>query len=348
MTIRAGIAGATGFSGSELLRILGCHPELVVTKLYASSGHGQSIASVLPQFHGLSDLAVDPLPSTAAAWQDQGLDLLFLALPHGVSSELVPGLPKALRVIDLAGDFRLASAREHELYYGCPAPDRALQKSFVYGLPEWQLPKLRGAQYVASPGCFATAIILALAPLVQAGVLNRRIIVDAKTGSSGSGAKAASQTMHASRVNSLYAYKPFKHQHFAEIKQALACIAGKDDVADGLLLQTHSTPLVRGICASIYTELSQPLTDDEVYGLFAQAYSESQFVRLRGNELPNVNWSRGSNFVDIGWALSGRDLVVFSALDNLVKGAAGQAIQAMNIMMGWKEDTALKQVGGVP
>jgi N-acetyl-gamma-glutamyl-phosphate reductase len=218
------------------------------------------------------------------------------------------------------------------------------QREFVYGLTETNRERIRQARRISNPGCFATATLLGLAPLVAAGILRGRVIVDAKTGSSGSGAKPAANTHHPQRMNSFYAYKPFTHQHVPEIEQELSAVG---DFTSDLVFMTHSLPVARGIFASIYVETKMELTGAQARQLFADFYRDSFFVRLVENS-PDINWVKTTNFCDIGFAARGRNLVVFTALDNLVKGAAGQAVQNMNLMAGLDEKTGLLLTGSNP
>jgi len=203
---------------------------------------------------------------------------------------------------------------------------------------------IKHARLIANPGCFATATLLGLAPLVSKDLIDGRVIVDAKTGSSGSGAKAAANTHHPQRMNSFYAYKPFTHQHVPEIEQELRSVG---DWTSELVFMTHSLPVSRGIFASIYVESKKNLNETELNSLFSGFYRESFFIRLV-NGSPDINWVKTTNFCDIGFATRGKQLVVFSALDNLVKGAAGQAVQNMNLMYGLEETTGLMLVGTNP
>lgn len=197
---------------------------------------------------------------------------------------------------------------------------------------------------ISNPGCFATATLLGLAPLVANNLIAGRVVVDAKTGSSGSGAKAAANTHHPQRMNSFYAYKPFTHQHVPEISQELRNVG---DWQSELVFMTHSLPVARGIFASIYVEAKQEMTEDDVRKVFTDFFSDAFFVRIvKGS--PDINWVKNTNFCDIGFATRGRQLVVFTALDNLVKGAAGQAVQNMNLMFGLDETTGLMLVGSNP
>jgi N-acetyl-gamma-glutamyl-phosphate reductase len=258
--------------------------------------------------------------------------------------EVVPNLSTSVKAIDLSGDFRLRDQGVFEKHYKQQHTAMDLQSEFVYGLTETNRESVRAARLIANPGCFATATLLGLAPLVAQGLLTGRVIVDAKTGSSGSGAKAAANTHHPQRMNSFYAYKPFTHQHVPEIEQELQRVG---DWTSELVFMTHSLPVSRGIFASIYTEVSKNLDETEVTKLFEKFYHGSFFIRLvKGS--PDINWVKTTNFCDIGFAVRGKQVVVFSALDNLVKGAAGQAVQNMNLMFGLDEKTGLILVGTNP
>jgi N-acetyl-gamma-glutamyl-phosphate reductase len=258
--------------------------------------------------------------------------------------EVVPELPSMVKAIDLSGDFRLRSKEEFEKHYKQTHTAMATQSDFIYGLTETNREAIKDARLIANPGCFATATLLGLAPLVANNLISGRVIVDAKTGSSGSGAKAAANTHHPQRMNSFYAYKPFTHQHVPEIEQELRSVG---DWTSELVFMTHSLPVARGIFASIYVEANQALSEAELHSLFSDFYSRSFFIRLV-NGSPDINWVKTTNFCDIGFAVRGKQLVVFSAIDNLVKGAAGQAVQNMNLMFGLDETTGLKLVGTNP
>jgi N-acetyl-gamma-glutamyl-phosphate reductase len=258
--------------------------------------------------------------------------------------DVVPNLPSTVKAIDLSGDFRLRSKEDFEKHYKQPHTAMSVQPEFVYGLTETNRDAIKHARLIANPGCFATATLLGLAPLVSKDLIDGRVIVDAKTGSSGSGAKAAANTHHPQRMNSFYAYKPFTHQHVPEIEQELRSVG---DWTSELVFMTHSLPVSRGIFASIYVESKKNLNETELNSLFSDFYRESFFIRLV-NGSPDINWVKATNFCDIGFAARGKQLVVFSAIDNLVKGAAGQAIQNMNLMFGFEEPTGLMLVGTNP
>jgi N-acetyl-gamma-glutamyl-phosphate reductase len=249
-----------------------------------------------------------------------------------------------VRIIDLSGDFRIDDPEVFREYYKLDPASTELQKRFVYGISEANREQISSAQYIANPGCFATATLLATAPMAASGLLSGKIIVDAKTGSSGSGAKAATNTHHPQRSNSFYAYKPFAHQHVPEIQQHLQKISG---FSGELVFMTHSLPVSRGIFASCYLETSVMVTNEDLRKLFQDYYRESFFVRFADGS-PDINWVKNTNFCDLSVHTNGRQVAVFSAIDNLVKGAAGQAVQNMNLMFGFDERTGLLFPGGNP
>ncbi len=340
--IRIGILGGSGYGGSELLRILLLHPNADVALVTANEQAGKPVGDVHRNLYGLTDLTFSTLSEDASELNN--LDCVFLALPHGQAMSIVPGLSADVKAIDLSGDFRLGNKEEFERHYGTAHTAMGSQSAFVYGLTETNRDAIPGADLIANPGCFATATLLGLAPLVARDLINGRVVVDAKTGSSGSGAKAAANTHHPQRANSFYAYKPFTHQHVPEIEQELARVG---DWTSELVFMTHSLPVSRGIFASIYVESKEALTERELRDIFAEYYQGSFFVRLV-NGSPDINAVKTTNFCDLGFAVRGRQLVIFSAIDNLVKGAAGQAVQNMNLMFGLDEKTGLMLVGTNP
>jgi N-acetyl-gamma-glutamyl-phosphate reductase common form len=342
MKKRVGIFGGSGYGGSELLRILLLHQEVEVVLVTANEHAGKAVGDVHRNLYGLTKLSFERAPEDLQSLKD--LDAVFLALPHGQAMEIVPNLPKHIKVIDLSGDFRLKDKQVFEEHYGREHTAIEAQAGFVYGLTETNREAVKSARLISNPGCFATATLLGLAPLVANGLLNGRVVVDAKTGSSGSGAKAASNTHHPQRSNSFYAYKPFTHQHVPEIEQELRAVG---DWSNELIFMTHSLPVSRGIFASIYLETKKELTAEAAQSIFKEFYGDSFFVRLvKGS--PDINWVKTTNFCDIGFASRGNQLVIFSAIDNLVKGAAGQAVQNMNLMFGFNEKTGLLLTGTNP
>ena len=339
--IRIGIFGGSGYGGSELLRILLFHPNVELVFVTANEQAGKPIGEVHRNLHGLTGLSFIKAPDDL---ENLGVDCVFLALPHGQAMQVVPSLPTPVKAIDLSGDFRLRDQTVFEKHYKQAHTAMSAQAGFVYGLTETNRDAIKTARLIANPGCFATATLLGLAPLVATNTITGRVVVDAKTGSSGSGAKAAANTHHPQRMNSFYAYKPFTHQHVPEIEQELEHVG---DWTSELVFMTHSLPVARGIFASIYAEAKTELTEDGLRKIFEDYYRGSFFVRLV-NGSPDINWVKTTNFCDIGFAVRGKQIVVFSAIDNLVKGAAGQAVQNMNLMFGLEETTGLMLIGTNP
>lgn len=337
--LRVAIFGGSGYGGSELLRILLFHPNAKIVLVTANEHAGKAVGEVHRNLYGLTDLRFEPTPEDLSTLD---ADVAFFALPHGQAISLAPKLPKSIKIIDLSGDFRIDDADIFKQFYKLEKSD--LQKDFVYGLTEVNREQIKTADKIANPGCFATATLLALAPMVKSGLLTGKIIVDAKTGSSGSGAKAAANTHHPHRMNSFYAYKPFTHQHVPEITQ---CLQSVGEFEIDFVFMTHSLPVSRGIFASCYLETTVNLTKEDVDQLFKYFYQDTFFVRLVENS-PDINWVKTTNFCDISFHLNGKQIVVFSAIDNLVKGAAGQAVQNMNLMFGLDEKTGLILVGTNP
>jgi N-acetyl-gamma-glutamyl-phosphate reductase len=362
--IKVAIFGGSGYGGSELLRILLFHPHVEIALVTANEHAGKAVGAVHKNLYGLTDLKFETAPEDLSTLKD--FDCVFFALPHGQAMALVPQLPQNVRAIDLSGDFRLRDSESFAKHYKQEHSAMDLQHEFVYGLTETNREQIKQARFIANPGCFATATLLGLAPLVAEKphplpqvVLTGRVVVDAKTGSSGSGAKAAANTHHPQRMNSFYAYKPFTHQHVPEIEQHLADVG---DWTNELVFMTHSLPVSRGIFASIYAETKETITQEELKDIYTNFYHPSKskiqnlkskiagdsfFVRLVEGS-PDINWVKLTNFCDIGFAVRGKQVVVFSAIDNLVKGAAGQAVQNMNLMFGFDEATGLILAGTNP
>lgn len=347
--LKIAIFGGSGYGGSELLRILIFHPNAEIVLVTANEHAGKSVGEVHKNLFGLTDLRFEKSPEDLSKLKN--VDVAFFALPHGQALGLIPQLSENAKVIDLSGDFRIDDKNVFKQFYKLEHTADELQKKFVYGLTETNREAIKSAQYVANPGCFATATLLALAPMVKSGLLTGRVIVDAKTGSSGSGAKAAANTHHPQRVNSFYAYKPFTHQHVPEIKQHLREVGTFENE---FVFMTHSLPVARGIFTSCYLETTHILTNEDIKNLYQHFYhppfakeSDSFFVRIVEGS-PDINWVKTTNFCDIAVHSNGKQIVVFSAIDNLVKGAAGQAVQNMNLMCGLDETTGLRFTGTNP
>ncbi|MBV6496808.1 MAG: N-acetyl-gamma-glutamyl-phosphate reductase [Acidobacteria bacterium ACB1] len=341
-SVKIGILGGSGYGGSELLRLLLFHPNAEIVFVTANEHAGKPVSAVHRNLLGVTDLSFSPTPEDLSQLPE--VDVAFFAMPHGAAMSLVGSLPKSTKAIDLSGDFRIDDVDVFEAAYGRPQTADSLQKEFVYGIPELFRNEIAEAQFIANPGCFATATILALAPMIKSGLTTGKIIVDAKTGSSGSGAKAAANTHHPQRANSFYAYKPFTHQHLPEIEQ---CLNRVGNFTSSLVFMTHSMPVSRGIFASCYMETTSALSNGEARRLFEDHYADSRFVRIVETS-PDINWVKMTNYCDIAVHASGKTIAVFSALDNLVKGAAGQAVQNMNLMFGIEETTGLLFPGTNP
>lgn len=338
--IRAGIFGGSGYGGSELLRLLLGHPAVEIAFVTANEHANKRVDEVHKNLAGFTDLSFLSLPDLTEMPE---ADVVFFALPHGQAIRLADALPRDIKAIDLSGDFRIDDPEVFAKYYKQEHAG-TLQGEFVYGLTETNREAIRSARLIANPGCFATATILALAPMIESRLLTGKVVVDAKTGSSGSGAKAAANTHHPQRMNSFYAYKPFTHQHVPEVIQHLKRVGTFEQE---LVFMTHSLPVSRGIFVSAYMETNVDLTSEDLVNRFRQFYADAPFVRLVDGS-PDINWVKTTNFCDIAVHTSGRNVVVFSAIDNLVKGAAGQAIQNMNLMLGLDETTGLRFPGTNP
>ncbi len=331
--LRVGIWGASGYAGAELIRLGLGHPGIELVHLGAHRHAGERIDAVLPAFQGWLPGSFEPLDPARA----RACDVLFSCLPHGQSHDALAPLVGQVRLIDLSGDFRLRDAATYAAAYGHAHPCPEQVDRFVYGLPELARDRLRGATAIANPGCFATACTLALLPLAREGLLAGEIPLAAVTGSSGSGATPGPGTHHPVRSQDFHAYKPFRHQHEPEIEQALADAGGE---GFRLALVAHSAPFVRGIHVTAFVTLPEPLDEAAVQAIFRRHYEAEPFVRLR--DKVNVAQVRGTNLCDVAIALRDRSLVVTAVIDNLMKGASGQAIHNFNLMAGFDETAGLQ------
>jgi N-acetyl-gamma-glutamyl-phosphate reductase len=334
----AAIVGASGYSGAELLRILLRHPGITVGRLFASTSAGKKVADLYPSFRGRTDAAYETYSADAAAAHD----VVFIALPSGEAMRLVPGLlEKGTRVIDLGGDFRLQDPALYQQYYRHEHLAADLLPSAVYGFPEWHADRLRDAQLVSNPGCYPTGAILPLAPLLKEGLIAPDgIVVSSMSGVSGAG-RASSVEMSFVEVNeTVRAYKVGVHQHIPEIQTALSDLSG---MSVTVTFVPHLIPITRGIYTSIYAKPTRTLTDADIRMAYAKAYASAPFVRLLGPAVPEIRSVTDTNFIDIGWRSYPENghLIVLSTIDNLVKGAAGQAVQSMNLMLGFAETEGL-------
>ena len=345
---RASVIGGSGYGGAEMIRRLLLHPDVELVRVASVDYVGEPLGAAHPSLEGATSLVFEGLgPAEAAA----GMDVVLLGLPHKVSAQKMPEiLETRAKVVDMSGDFRLRDPDAYERYYGQRHPHPELLERFVYGLPELHRERIRASRCVASPGCFATTVELALLPLARAGLLEGVVSVQGITGSSGSGVAPSAATHHPVRAGNLRTYKPFEHQHVPEIEQALRQ-AGARDLA--LRFVPVSAPLARGILATCFVELPDAWTEARLRALYEEAYAGEPFVRVPRRRLPEVAAVSGSNFAEVGVAIGApargrRVAALFGATDNLVKGGAGQAIQNMNLVLGLPERTSLEDTGPWP
>jgi len=338
MTIRVSIVGASGYAGGELLRLLLGHPQVEVAQVTSQRLAGRFAHGAHPNLRGFTRLKF------CAVEELEPCDLLFLALPHGRSAAQIEHFASlAERIIDLSADFRLRDAAEYEKWYGRPHPAPGWLKKFVYGLPELRREALRGARYVSGVGCNATAVNLALWPLAQAGLV-KRAVIEVKVGSSEGGNSPGPASHHPERSGSMRSFAPAGHRHQAEMRQAL----GEFE----LHFSATAVEMVRGILCTAHVFPARPLSEKEVWRLYRAAYAAEPFIRLVKERkgiyrYPEPKILAGTNMCDVGFAADPHSdrLVLISALDNLMKGAAGTAVQAMNLMLGWEERMGLEFMG---
>ncbi len=341
--IDVGIVGGTGYTGVELLRLLARHPQARITSITSRKEAGLAVSEMFPSLRGRIDLAFsDPQQATL-----DRCNIVFFATPNGVSMGQAEGLlARGVRVIDLAADFRIRDVAEWEKWYGMTHAAPALVAEAVYGLPEVNREKIRDARLVANPGCYPTAVQLGFLPLLEAGVVDAdHLFADAKSGVSGAGRKAEIPTLFAEASDNFKAYGVPGHRHLPEIRQGLSAVAGKPV---GLTFVPHLTPMIRGIHATLYARLQR---DVDLQVLFEQRYAHERFVDvMSAGTHPDTRSVRGSNHcrIAVHRPQGGETVVVLSVIDNLVKGAAGQAVQNMNLMFGLAEHEGLEGLPLLP
>jgi len=335
--VKVGVIGATGYTGEEIIKILAKHKGVKITVLQAVVEKEQAISDIFPSFRGEVDLLCGK-PDIKKA--QELADLLFLALPHKVSMTVAPVLlKKGKRVIDLSADYRLDVA-EYEKWYGTKHTDRANINKAVYGLPEFFRDEIKTANLIANPGCYPTGAALAIAPVAKKGLIDlNSIIIDAKSGATGAGRKAH-VTLSFSEINeNMKAYKINEHQHKPEIAMVLGKLAGS---MPGLVFVPHLVPMNRGILSTIYMNLRKNLHASEILAAYRAFYKDEPFTRImKEGELPEIKDVHHTNFCNIGIKVTGKKIIAISCIDNLLKGAAGQAVQNMNIMYGFDEREGL-------
>lgn len=349
--VRVGIIGGSGYVGSELLRLLLLHPQAEVTMVTSRQSAGEFVFNVHPNLRGLTQLKFVPLDM---AELQKNCDLIFTATPHGGSVNLVPKLLEAgLKVIDMSADFRLKNPADYETYYGWKHAHPEMLKGAAYGLPELHREEIKNAKLIGCPGCMATSAILGLAPIVKAGLVDKdKIVVDLKVGSSGGGSKPSISSHHPERFSGVRPYQVAGHRHTAEVEQELNALSS-DPVK--ISFTPHAVNMVRGILATIHTFPKQKLENKDLWRVLRGMYGNEPFVRLvkyqKGPyQLPDPKVTLGTNFCDIGFEIDehANRLLLFSAIDNMTKGASGQAVQCMNIQLGIDETTGLKSTGFHP
>ena len=336
------IYGGSGYTGQQLLGILLGHDGIRVSAVTSRRYAGLPVSDVYPHFADLTDLAfTDALPEEIA----RQCDLVFLALPHHVSMSVAGAfLDAGIKVVDLSADFRLRDVATYEKWYGRHTAPAVLAEA-VYGIPELYREEIRGARLVANPGCYPTSIILGLAPILKKGWIDpATIIADSKSGVSGAGRDPQVSSLFCEVGEAFKAYKVGQHRHTPEIEQELSALSGQDLAVS---FTPHLLPISRGILSTIYATLAQDVSPNDVIGLYREFYGKEPFVRVcKAGTFPNVSSVKGSNYCDIGIGIDGRTkrIIIVSTIDNLVKGASGQAVQNMNLMFGLKEGTALQMV----
>lgn len=340
--MKASVIGATGFAGAELLRLLESHPEVELATITSESSTGENIAAMYPHLKSR-------IETTLTSMQDieqiaNNSDVIFIALPHGHAMKIGKQLKMHnVKIIDLGGDYRFKDTKVFENWYHVKHEDPETQA--VYGLTELYRRQVEKAKIIANPGCYTTCSILALVPLLKAGLIEHKgIIIDAKSGTTGAGRGLKLGSLYCSVNENFHAYGVANHRHTPEIEQIYSEYAGENIV---IQFTPHLLPVDRGILATCYADLKEGVTETEIKDAFESIYANEYFIRLRGEgSCPEIKNVRASNYVDIGWQFDKRTgrIIVMSALDNLVKGAAGQAVQNMNVMFGIKENTGLTQL----
>lgn len=336
--MKTAIIGATGYGGIELIRLLSSHPDVTQIAVFSSSQQGVKMTDSYPHiserfFESLQDISIEAL---------QGFDVIFLSTPPGVSAEWSSRLSNTAKVIDLSGDLRINDPAAYEKWYGRGTASQDVLDKAVYGLTEWNRERIKKAQVIANPGCYPTAVLLGMIPLVKAGAVDpSTIIIDAKSGTTGAGRSASDMTHYSEMNDNLKIYKVNEHKHIPEIEQELAGFLNKEIT---ITLSTHLVPMTRGMMATMYATVPEEFDEEKIKEIMESTYRDTPFVRVRPHkQMPSTREVNASNFCDIGWVYDKRTnrLTVVSVIDNLVKGASGQAVQNMNIMFGLKETAGL-------
>ncbi|MHC5935449.1 N-acetyl-gamma-glutamyl-phosphate reductase [Nostoc sp.] len=346
--VPVGIVGASGYGGVQLVRLLMDHPEVELVYLGGESSIGKSFGDIYPHLAHAAKLPIEAVEPEIIAHR---CEVVFLSLPNGLACQIAPKLlEKGCKVLDLSADYRFSDLKTYTNWYGTERSDRNIAATAVYGLPELYRDRIAEAQLVGCPGSYPTASLLALSPLLKQGLIKpETAIIDAKSGTSSSGRQAQTNLLLAEADNSIAAFHVGRHRHTPEIEQICSDLAGHE-----LMIQftPHLIPMVRGILATVYATLRDPgLVRDDLITIFSAFYRNSPWVKICGSGVyPQTKWANGSNLCYIGVEVDPRTgrVIVMSAIDNLIKGQAGQAIQCMNLMMGWDETLGLPKLGFYP
>ena len=354
--IKVSIVGATGYVGIELMRLLQQHPEVKIKALISKSNADKKLVDVYPQFRGSK--LVNYTLMAIEDFKPAESDLIFSALPHGVSQNISSQLIKSgTKIIDMSGDFRYHDIDIYEKWYGVEHNHPELARKAVYGLTELNREKIKTAQLIANPGCYVTASLLGILPLIDSDLIKTdSIIIDAKSGVSGAGRSLKRDLLFTECHNTIKAYSPAVHRHSSEIEYILnEFLAGSYDSRSSkqraeLLFTPHLIPIKRGILATIYLDCKRKSSDQEIFSLYEDFYGQEKFIQLLKDGLPEVKNVAGSNFAQLGFKYDERTdrIIVVSVIDNMLKGAAGQAVQNMNVLFGYAEDTGLQATALFP
>ncbi|MGM0431853.1 MAG: N-acetyl-gamma-glutamyl-phosphate reductase [Spirochaetota bacterium] len=347
MKIKAGIVGATGYAGAELSRLLSAHPQVELTVVTSQTYADKSLHEVYGNFRGFDELVCSDMTVEEAS---ELCDVLFLALPHGLAShQVTPEILQRCKIIDLGADYRLKDPHMYQRWYKTTHGSPKLVEQAVYGLSEWFRDEVAASSLIANPGCYTTCSILTLAPLVRESLINPdTIIIDAKSGVTGAGRKATAATLYAECNESIKAYSVATHRHTPEIEEQLSRLAANSIEVS---FTPHLVPMNRGILVTAYAKVADGVDKDDIIEAYAAYYKDEQFIRLLPyGTFPETRWVKGSNICDIGFTIDERTnrIVAGGAIDNLVKGASGQALQNMNIMFSLPEETGLATIPGFP
>ncbi|MCQ2052991.1 MAG: N-acetyl-gamma-glutamyl-phosphate reductase [archaeon] len=331
---KVGIIGGTGYTGGELARLLCTHPDVEITSMTSRQSSGESVSSVHSFLNGYTNLCFTKTV-------DYDVDLAFIATPHGAAMKEIPQLmERGIKCIDLSGDYRMHDVQTYRKWYGHDHTDIDNLRKAVYGLPELFRNNIRGANLVANPGCYATAVILVCAPLMKADVVEMDIDIDAKSGTSGAGITPSARTHHAFCGESIIPYEIGTHRHTPEIEMVLKAFSHNDPK---ITFVPHLLPIIRGILSTCYMRLKKNLTKEDIQSIYEDQYGKEKFIHIT-NEA-SIRAVVGSNHVQISFRIIDKKIVAFGVIDNLVKGASGQAIQNMNLMLGLNESSGLDLPG---